>query len=139
MPPHTRVLKFKEEPDEEELDLRRESVRGLRGENEALLQRVGELEAMLAELKEKQSIAAPQAKPVSAQLGKDMVDGDGGMVPRASYELVHNERKQLEDALVQKEKRLLRLQQVSFPFLHSCLSAFCPHSLSRTSAASCLR
>ena len=39
------------------------------------------------------------------------------LVPRASWEAVHEEKVKLEDELKQKEKRLLRLQQVCSSFL----------------------
>ena len=66
----------------------------LRGENEALLNRLKELEA---------------AKPVAVA---DDGQESAALVPRESWELVSKEKAELEEAVKQKEKRLLRLQQV---------------------------
>jgi mitotic spindle assembly checkpoint protein MAD1 len=75
-------------------DTRQVVLDRLRDENEALLKRLGELQ----------------------DKGRDVdVPGEAGgdrMVPRESWELVSKERKELEETVKQKEKRLLRLQQV---------------------------
>lgn len=73
----------------------------LRNENAALLRRLEELEA------------------AGVRVGQS--DGEAGvesskehLVPRESWEKEHKERCDLEEAVKQKEKRLLRLQQACF-------------------------
>jgi mitotic spindle assembly checkpoint protein MAD1 len=66
----------------------------LRGENAALMKRIKELEDAGAS--------------TSGLIGDGAVD----LVPRESWELVNREKNELEDVVKQKEKRLLRLQQV---------------------------
>lgn len=86
---------MKDNPYQNWVDIREEVVQRLRSENEALLQRLAEVESR---------VPATSSSPNSAS--------DAGMVPRSSYELVHQEKLELEAALKQKEKRLLRLQQI---------------------------
>lgn len=63
----------------------------LKGENEALIKRLRELE----------------------DAGHGTKSGEGeDLVPRQSWEVVNNEKIELEEVVKQKEKRLLRLQQV---------------------------
>lgn len=68
----------------------------LKGENQALMKRLKELE--------------------ESGVKSNATDDDEGrnteLVPRESWELVNREKKELEDTVKQKEKRLLRLQQV---------------------------
>ena len=102
VPPGVRVLSLRDNPEQQWVDLRQSVMDQLRGENDALLKRLKELEA---------------AKPAAmAQSGEDAA----ALVPRESWELVSKEKAELEEALKQKEKRLLRLQQVRPPF-HVCL------------------
>jgi hypothetical protein len=66
----------------------------LKGENQALMKRLKELEES-------------GAKSTHIDDGRNIE-----LVPRESWELVNREKKELEDTVKQKEKRLLRLQQV---------------------------
>ena len=84
----------------------------LRGENEALLRRLGDLED---EVKK-------QAGTEEESVGKEeKTDGavGSGLIPKESFELAVKEKKELEDVAKQKEKRLLRLQQVYPPPSHT--------------------
>ena len=66
----------------------------LKDENQALMKRLKELEE-------------------SGVKSTHIDDGrNTELVPRESWELVNREKKELEDTVKQKEKRLLRLQQV---------------------------
>lgn len=69
----------------------------LKGENEALLKRLRELE-------ESGHVGAAPNQTGAAH-GEELV-------PRESWEVVNKEKSELEDVVKQKEKRLLRLQQV---------------------------
>ena len=94
VPPGVRVLSMKENPEQEWFDLRQAAMDRLKGENEALMKRLKELEE-------------------SGARGTCINDGiNTDLVPRESWELVNREKKELEDTVKQKEKRLLRLQQV---------------------------
>jgi len=65
----------------------------LKSENEALIKRLHELESS----------------------GAVVADSQGprdDLVPRESWEVLDKEKKELEEVVKQKEKRLLRLQQV---------------------------
>ncbi|TEB23162.1 hypothetical protein FA13DRAFT_1640255 [Coprinellus micaceus] len=97
VPPNVRVLGFGEQPDQKEMDVRRETVEKLRGENEALLRRI--------QLLEESGVRAGNGN-------QGMGGGGGGMVPRESWEQVKREKGELEDVVRQKEKRLKRLQEV---------------------------
>lgn len=77
-------------------DTRQAVLDRLRGENEALLARLAELEEA----------------GVKVEDGGAKADGGEMMVPRESWELVTKEKNELEEVVKQKEKRLLRLQQV---------------------------
>lgn len=68
----------------------------LKGENEALMKRLRELE---------------QSGAVGGGENQD------GYVPRESWEVVSKEKVELEEVVRQKEKRLLRLQQVRIYFI----------------------
>ncbi|KAF8808803.1 hypothetical protein BYT27DRAFT_7188276 [Phlegmacium glaucopus] len=92
--PGIRVLSMKENPEQEWFDLRQVTMDRLKGENEALMKRLKELEE-------------------SGAKSNRIDDGTNTeLVPRESWELVNREKKELEDTVKQKEKRLLRLQQV---------------------------
>jgi len=94
--PGIRVLSMKDNPEQEWFDLRQAAMDRLKGENEALMKRLKEIEESGAR--------------------STHMDDDGTnhaeLVPRESWELVNREKKELEDTVKQKEKRLLRLQQV---------------------------
>jgi len=70
----------------------------LKGENEALIKRLREVQRG------------------ADGSSRDGCGGDGGndgdLVPRESWEVVRKEKSELEEVVKQKEKRLLRLQQV---------------------------
>lgn len=99
VPPGVRVLSMRENPEQQWFDLRQEAMDRLRGENEALLRRLGTLE-------EKAKQAGVQGQTNGEQAtGLDLV-------PKESFELAMKEKLELQDVVKQKEKRLLRLQQV---------------------------
>lgn len=85
---------MRENPVQSWTDLRQEVMDRLRGENEALLKRLAELEA-------------------SGSVGQSQSSGEQ-LVPRESWEKEHKEKCDLEEMVKQKEKRLMRLQQVNF-------------------------
>jgi len=92
VPPGVRILSLKQNPAQEWSDLRQAVMDRLKGENEALIKRLKELE----------------------ESGHGTTGGARGddLVPRESWEVVNKEKTELEDVVKQKEKRLLRLQQV---------------------------
>ncbi|KAI0317816.1 MAD-domain-containing protein [Amylostereum chailletii] len=96
VPPGVRILTMKENPAQQWADLRQEVMDRLKGENEALIRRLKELE---------DNGAGQGLRTENAQPGKDLV-------PRESWEVVMKEKAELEETVKQKEKRLLRLQQV---------------------------
>ena len=89
VPPKTRVLCLKENPDQQWVDLRQAAMDRLKSENEALLKRLKDLEDTGVRL-----------------------EGAEDLVPRESWDQVVREKQDLEGEVKQKEKRLLRLQQV---------------------------
>ncbi|TFY54359.1 hypothetical protein EVG20_g9734 [Dentipellis fragilis] len=105
IPPGVRILSLKDNPAQQWADLRQEVMDRLKGENEALLRRLKELEASGAGT----ASAAASNKPSEE------------LVPRESWESVQKEKADLEEVVKQKEKRLLRLQQVRAvsPWVHA--------------------
>ncbi len=110
VPPGVRILQLKENPLQDWVDLRQSAMDRLKGENEALIKRLKELDE-----------SGIKGATTSAQPGEELV-------PRESWELVSKEKSDLEELVSQKEKRLLRLQQVRhcvfccvFLLLTSCL------------------
>jgi mitotic spindle assembly checkpoint protein MAD1 len=97
VPPGVRVLSLKDNPEQAWVDLRQSAMDRLRGENEALLKRLKELEALAAS---------------AGVSGATSAADDKELVPRESWELAVREKKELEELVVQKEKRLERLQMV---------------------------
>ncbi|KAI0776999.1 mitotic checkpoint protein-domain-containing protein [Trametes elegans] len=95
IPPGTRVLCLRDNPAQQWEDLSRAAMDRLKSENEALLKRLKDLE---------ESGARGSGGSASAE----------ELVPRESYEVAVKEKTKLEDELKQKEKRLLRLQQVRY-------------------------
>ncbi|KAG1856052.1 spindle assembly checkpoint component Mad1 [Suillus subalutaceus] len=93
VPPGMRVLSLRDNPAQQWTDLRQSVMDRLKGENEALIKRLRELESSGA---------------VVANGGVPRDD----LVPRESWEVLDKEKKELEEVVKQKEKRLLRLQQV---------------------------
>ena len=104
MAPGIRVLSMKENPEQEWFDLRQAAMDRLKGENEALMKRLKELE--------------DSGVKSSHNINDDGTNAE--LVPRESWELVNREKKDLEDTVKQKEKRLLRLQQVNLHLSSAC-------------------
>lgn len=98
VPPGIRVLKAFKNPDQEWFDARQETMKKLRSENEALLERLKDLE----------SHTAPATS--SASTSSSIIDSKS--VPRESWEVLKQEKEELSQAVAQKEKRLKRLQEV---------------------------
>lgn len=92
VPPGVRILTMQDNPEQQWFDLRQAAMDRLKGENEALMNRLKELEESGAH----------------TTTHHDRED----LVPRESWELVDRERQELVETVKQKEKRLLRLQQV---------------------------
>ncbi|KAI0357178.1 MAD-domain-containing protein [Trametes cingulata] len=93
LPPGTRVLCLRDNPAQQWEDLSKAAMDRLKSENEALLKRLRDLEE-------------------SGARGSGESASNEELVPRESYEVITKEKAKLEDELKQKEKRLLRLQQV---------------------------
>ncbi|GBE85486.1 MAD-domain-containing protein [Sparassis crispa] len=91
LPPGVRVLSLRDNPAQQWQDLSQAAMDRLKGENEALLKRLKELEAS------------------GARSGQS---GGEELVPRESLEVANKEKTRLEDELRAKDKRLMRLQQV---------------------------
>jgi mitotic spindle assembly checkpoint protein MAD1 len=94
IPPGIRVLSLKDNPSQAWGDLRQSTMDQLRRENAALIRQLKELET---------SGIVGESHSGHAQ---------ANLVPRESWELATREKNDLEDMVKQKEKRLLRLQQV---------------------------
>ncbi|KAH9946737.1 MAD-domain-containing protein [Amylocystis lapponica] len=91
LPPGVRVLSLKDNPAQQWFDLSRSSMDRLKGENEALMKRIKELEKSGATAGSRDS---------------------EGLVPRASWEVLEQENKELQQLVKAKDRRLLRLQEV---------------------------
>ncbi|KZT33480.1 hypothetical protein SISSUDRAFT_1037006 [Sistotremastrum suecicum HHB10207 ss-3] len=120
VPPNTRIVMMKDNPMSEWEGLRRGVVEGLKKENGALLKRIGELESELGEGEgtgrmdvegETGLFTSRESTGVIPGRGAG-VGGGGGMVPRESWERMERERDALEEVVRQRDKRLLRLQEV---------------------------
>jgi len=97
VPPGVRVLCMRDNPAQQWTDLRQSAMDRLKSENEALIKRLRELENSGAAVADSQN---PRDE----------------LVPRESWEVLDMEKKELEEVVKQKEKRLLRLQQVRAPY-----------------------
>ncbi|KAI6165120.1 spindle assembly checkpoint component Mad1 [Pisolithus thermaeus] len=95
VPPGMRVVCLRENPAQQWNDLRQSVLDRLKNENEALIKRLRDLE----------NSATVVESEVSASKGDDLI-------PKESWDVLDNEKKELEETVKQKEKRLLRLQQV---------------------------
>ncbi|KAI0739854.1 spindle assembly checkpoint component Mad1 [Daedaleopsis nitida] len=93
LPPGVRILSLRDNPAQQWEDLSKAAMDRLKNENEALLKRLKDLED-------------------SGVRGSGQDPNMEELVPRASWEAVNEEKHKLEDELKQREKRLLRLQQV---------------------------
>jgi mitotic spindle assembly checkpoint protein MAD1 len=85
---------MRDNPEQQWFDLRQAAMDRLKSENEALMKRLKDVEE----------------SGVRPSEGENQVGGE--LVPRASWELVNKDKQDLEELVKQKEKRLLRLQQV---------------------------
>ncbi len=94
LPPGVRVLSLRDNPAQQWEDLSKAAMDRLRSENEALMKRLQELEE-------------------SGVRGTGQDPNTEELVPRASWVAVNDDKLRLQEELKQKEKRLLRLQQVS--------------------------
>ena len=95
IPPGTRVLTFKDNPAQQELDLRQATLDRLKGENKALLKKL-----------------------VVSETGECDADASSAdFVPKESWEVMRTEKEELTLALEHKEKRIKRLQEVLPPEL----------------------
>ena len=92
LPPGVRVLSLRGNPAQQCEDLSKAAMYRLKGENEALLTRLKDLE----ESGVRGSGQAPNVQ----------------LVPRESYEAVNQEKQELAEELKRRDKRLLRLQEV---------------------------
>lgn len=101
VPPGMRVLCLRDNPAQQWSDLRQSVMDRLKSENEALMKRLRDLES---------------SGVVDAQVGTSRGEE---LVPRESWEVLHKEKEELEEIVKQKEKRLLRLQQVCGFTFHS--------------------
>ena len=90
IPPGTRVLTLKDNPAQREVDLRQATLDRLKGENEALLDKLVALESGNHDV---------NAFPTD-------------FVPKESWEAIKTEKAELILALEHKEKRVKRLQEV---------------------------
>ncbi|KAG6336210.1 hypothetical protein ID866_2887 [Astraeus odoratus] len=95
VPPGMRVLCLRDNPAQQWSDLRQSVMDRLKNENEALIKRLRELES----------------NSVVVESSENTKNG-GELIPRESWEVLDKEKKELEEVVKQKEKRLLRLQQV---------------------------
>lgn len=93
VPPGLRVLSMRDNPEQQWFDLRQVAMDRLKSENQALMKRLKDLDE-------------------SGVLPSTEVNLNGELVPRESWELANKEKQDLEELVKQKEKRLLRLQQV---------------------------
>ncbi|KAJ3920830.1 MAD-domain-containing protein [Lentinula edodes] len=103
IPPNTRVLEMKDNPHAEWEMSHTAVLERLKGENQALLKRLIDIEAVL---KEAGAAQASQASETKSDVSVST------LVPRESLDIAVKDKEDLEDVLKQKEKRLLRLQQV---------------------------
>lgn len=94
MPPGVRILSLRDNPAQQEVDLRQASLDRLKSENEALLERLSALEAGGAR----------------TQVGSGGPPSD--FVPRESWEVLKTEKSELVAAVEHKDKRIRRLQEV---------------------------
>src|SRR5579863_1621414 len=107
VPPGVRVLSLSSNPAQDWVDLRQAALDRLKEENTALLQRLSALETSGSG---EQGASSTSDAATTSNAG---VSGTAtGLVPRASWVAVCQEKAQLEEELRQKEKRMLRLRQV---------------------------
>lgn len=95
VPPGMRVVCLRDNPAQQWNDLRQSVLDRLKNENEALIKRLRDLENSATVVKSE----------ASTSKGDDLI-------PKESWDVLDNEKRELEETVKQKEKRLLRLQQV---------------------------
>lgn len=117
-----RVLQLADNPESRWAEMRQAALDRLKSENEALLKRLRELGANSSSVPESGSgsesvaydgQAASSKEQESSQMETQVLGETADLVPRASWELVHREKMELEEVVRQKEKRLLRLKEVN--------------------------
>ncbi|PPQ94910.1 hypothetical protein CVT25_004396 [Psilocybe cyanescens] len=96
VPPNVRILSMTDNPEQQWFDLRQAAMDRLKSENDALMKRLKDLE---------------EGGARAAAAGDDGTEKED-LVPRESWEAVNKEKTDLEEVVRQKEKRLLRLQQI---------------------------
>ncbi|KAF9499241.1 hypothetical protein BDN71DRAFT_1411372 [Pleurotus eryngii] len=109
VPPGVRVLSMKDNPEEKWFNLRQEALDRLRGENEALMARLRELEDQQPALS---SNNMPPPSSNTPNTPNAPASSPAHLVPRESYELALSKTAALAAELAQKDTRLRRLQQV---------------------------
>ncbi|KAF4607616.1 coiled-coil domain-containing protein mad1 [Pleurotus pulmonarius] len=109
VPPGVRVLSMKDNPEEKWFNLRQEALDRLRGENEALMARLRELEDQQPPISPN-NVPTPSSNTPNAPNAS--TSSPAHLVPRESYELALNKTAALAAELAQKDTRLQRLQQV---------------------------
>ncbi|KAI5116610.1 hypothetical protein M0805_004829 [Coniferiporia weirii] len=117
VPPGMRVLSLRANPAQAWADTRKEVLDRLKGENEALLARIEELEKRAPVSSPPGGLAQSDPDPGTSTENPNAntapgAGAHGQYVPRESYEVLREETNELQSALAQREKRLLRLQQV---------------------------
>ncbi|KAI6001872.1 spindle assembly checkpoint component Mad1 [Pisolithus albus] len=95
VPPGMRVVCLRDNPAQQWKDLRQSVLDRLKNENDALIRRLRELES-------KTTVVESEA----------LISKGDDLIPKESWDVLDNEKKELEETVKQKEKRLLRLQQV---------------------------
>jgi mitotic spindle assembly checkpoint protein MAD1 len=100
------VLSLSANPAQEWADLRQAALDRLKEENAALLQRLSTLSSSSSS-----SSSHPNPNPTTNTTSKTGEEEEE-LVPRASWTAICEQKRQLEDELRQKEKRMLRLRQV---------------------------
>lgn len=92
VPPGVRILSFRDNPAQQEVDLRQATLDRLKSENEALLERLSTLEPSTGG------------------------NAGGDYVPKESWDVLKTEKAELVAASEHKDKRIKRLQEVCFGF-----------------------
>lgn len=104
VPPNVRVLSLSKNPAQEWEDSRKEILDRLKAENTALLKRLKDLHENGIRLG-----GANGEEEGDMDVSKDQIIT---IAPKESWDSLNKEVEQLKDIVAQKEKRLLRLQEV---------------------------
>ena len=110
VPPGVRVLSLSANPAQEWADLRQAALDRLKEENAALLQRLSTLSSSSSPSSHPNP--NPDSGPTNTTNTTSKTGEEEELVPRASWTAICEQKRQLEDELRQKEKRMLRLRQV---------------------------